>query len=134
MYFAQDDECCTQVVLTDFGEETVTYNDQIGKKYSPCAPDFPEFVKRLRTKVNAYNANVSYDWGICKKPTLDTLAIITATTLDTQPIAEGFLKQFGFRKYGPITRTKYSIGQISLWFLSVPVFFKKLKKHEKRLK
>lgn len=134
MHFAVEEYCCTHLILAGFGEETVQWDDAMNKE-SPCAKDFKEFVQRLVTKVDSFaDDNEDYQSHLGRYVEISDLAVITATTLDTQPIAAGFLKQFGFKSHGPCKREKYSQGKLTLWFLSVEQFLKKLAQHQKELK
>ena len=134
MLFKHDaNECCSLLILRNFGEETPTYDDDSPFTVSPCAIDFRQFVERLRQKVNEFNYKKNNKSIVTNASRFEKSAIIQATTCSTQPKAEGFLREFGFQQFGPVAKEKHKKTELSVWLMTVADFKSKLAEHEASL-
>lgn len=124
---------CSLLILSDFGEEAPTYDDDTHNRKSPCAKDFKQFVGRLRQKVNSFNEGKLPDNITTSKCTFDGFATIQATTASIQPLAEEWLERFGFERFGPTAKRKHQYTKLSIWLMPVSTFLETLTAWEKEL-
>lgn len=130
MKLREDSNCCTLLWLQNFGEaqpENVPgglFADNV------CAENFEQFVERLQYKINAYNADKDVT-NIGLMP-FECRALICATTCSTQPVVEGYLKQFGFEQYGPYEKKKHDHTELSMWLMPIPLFVTTLREWDEK--
>lgn len=114
MWVSQDDHVCTLLRLDNFGEETYgdTWENPLAiSKISPSAANFEEFKTRLFSRLKEF---LQTEGEFC----LAAYGAILAVTVDTQPIAAGFLKEFGFKRCLKVKSGKYPNTPCTYWLIS----------------
>lgn len=118
---------CTVLELVGFGETTegaddVIYNNEV-------IPSLDEFKAHLRYCVEQHDDyfNDEYDEDDWANKSVHRTALITAYTVHTQPVAEGFLRELGFNQVGPISKAKHPTTKLSLWTMPSLDFLEAIK-------
>lgn len=135
MRIAEDDNCCTLLHLVNFGQEVINYDTMAttvaeSETYdifvSKCRKAISSFDRRMNLPVNRATWPRDYPGALDFK----NRAVLMATTIHHQVLAEEFLAKIGFTKFGPIYKNKHKENLLSVWTISISDFLTNLEAAE----
>ncbi len=130
MIFVEDTNTstCTRLFLRDFGEEVPTFDDHEMHKADGDGLPFEEFKKQLVKMCETFDKSKAgmrdpkYAWKTHSVKLVPKLAVIEATTCNSQPVAERNLKELGFIQIGPFQKHKHNNTTLSVWIMQAEEF------------
>ena len=130
MELKSDINCCSQLILKDFGGPQMSNTSGSRIYNSDCYFSiYHEFVSQIKKAVKVYNEyNIPDDCpDLYFYRRIDHQSFVTATTVALQDKAEEYLEEFGFKRVHSSFNEKYcNVTAVSMWIMDAKEFAKKL--------
>lgn len=117
-----DSNVCTLAILSGFGEEIVGAWEE--EYYDEAIPDLESLKAHLRLCVESFDENWGDGSGSWSDKRICRMAFVQAVTVHTQPSAEKFLEELGFKRFGPQEKLKHPSTKLSIWVMPCQDFLK----------
>lgn len=133
LHLAEDGNgVCSKLILKEWGEQGPSYavDSYTGMK-EDHATDLSELKAHLRFCVEQWDKQWDAYKGsyylLSQNKSVHRVAVIEATTCSLQPMANKYLKELGFKKFGGCKKLKHPETKLYVWLIRADKFLEAIK-------